>query len=143
MISINHGTLEDLQTWESQIPEFEKHNSLEKLKSRLSNKGLILKAVEAGEVLGFKAGYPLNETTFYSWVGGVFPRHRGKGVAQKLLDHQEAFVKTQGFQTIRVKSMNRYKSMIVFLLKNDYCIVGYDDQGDPWKSKIRFEKQFY
>jgi GNAT superfamily N-acetyltransferase len=140
MISIEESTIEELYKFERNIPEFQNYSDLEELKSRLSDTGHIIKAVEDAEILGFTAGYPINSITYYLWISGVFPHYRKRGVAKDLLDYLEKMVREEGFQIMRVKSMNQFKAMIHFLINNDYLISGYEDNGNSWKSKIIFEK---
>lgn len=89
--------------------------------------------------VGFKIGYHYNKTTFYSWVGGVLPNYRGKGIAKKLAQLQEQWAKKNNYLTIRTKSMNRYKPMMILNLKNGFDIVSvYTNNSN--QTKIVFEK---
>ena len=74
------------------------------------------------ELIGFKIGYPYNKDIFYSWVGGVLPKYRNLGIASQLALLQEQWTKQNGFTTLRTKSMNRFKSMIIMNLKNGFDI---------------------
>ena len=89
--------------------------------------------------IAFKIGYRYDESTFYSWVGGVLEPYRNKGVATKLAMLQEKWVKNNGFSKIRTKSMNQYKPMMILNLKNGFDIqkVYTNDRG---QTKIVFEK---
>lgn len=90
--------------------------------------------------IGFKIGYQYNETTFYSWVGGVLPEFRRKGIAKELARLQEGWAKKQGFKTLRTKSMNHFKPMLILNLKNGFDIkqVYTNESG---QTKIVFEKE--
>lgn len=96
-------------------------------------------AFENQQPVGFKIGYTYNETTFYSWVGGVLPTFRRKGIAKKLAELQEDWVKKHRYKTLRTKSMNRFKPMLILNLKNGFDIkqVYTNDSG---QTKIIFEK---
>ena len=100
---------------------------------------LILIAYDNEIPIGFKIGYRYNETTFYSWVGGVLENYRKKGVAKQLAKLQENWCKKKQFSKIRTKSMNKFKSMLILNLKNDFNIVQvYTNQKK--QTKIVFEK---
>lgn len=150
IVSIVRGDLQDVLDLEHRLPEFKRHHRLTDLKARLSPNGLILKAVLDKQLtgstrsltIGVKAGYPLNASIFYSWIGGVLPQYRGQHIAQRLLEAQETWTQEQGYHQIQVKTRNPFKPMIYLLLKNDYWISGYEDLGDPWQSKIVFAKYF-
>ncbi|UAA38603.1 GNAT family N-acetyltransferase [Paraneptunicella aestuarii] len=123
------------------IPEFSHFKSLADLKKRLAGKPhLILAAYDCGEVVGFKIGYGKNNREFYSWLGAVNPTHRGKGVAHGLLNAQEQWAKTQGFQIISVASTNRFPSMMRMLLRQHYKIVNFEQRSNPDNNKIHFSK---
>ncbi len=93
------------------------------LQARLKGKPtLILVAEQDEQLVGVKIGYRLSETCFYSWLGGVAPEGRCGGVAQALLEAQEAWVVEQGFEELRVKSRNRFPAMLRLLLRNGYLI---------------------
>ncbi|WP_299619004.1 GNAT family N-acetyltransferase [uncultured Tenacibaculum sp.] len=89
--------------------------------------------------VGFKIGYRYNETTFYSWVGGVLPDFRRKGIAQKLAKKQEELIKGKGYKKLRTKSMNRFKPMLILNIKNGFDIVQVYTNTSG-QQKIVFEK---
>ncbi|WP_299713155.1 GNAT family N-acetyltransferase [uncultured Tenacibaculum sp.] len=89
--------------------------------------------------VGFKIGYRYNETTFYSWVGGVLPDFRRKGIAQKLAKKQEELIKEKGYKKLRTKSMNRFKPMLILNIKNGFDIVQVYT-NTTGQQKIVFEK---
>ena len=91
------------------------------------------------QLLGFKIGYRYNDITFYSWVGGVLPENRGNGIAKQLAQLQEQRVKEKGYQTLRTKSMNRFKPMMILNLKNGFDITNIYT-NDVGQTKIVFEK---
>ena len=127
------------------IPEFSKSTTCDDIKNRLEkfSGALILVAEYDGTPAGFKIGYETEQTTFYSWFGGVIPEFRQIGIAEKLLKYQEQLVEKRGLKKISVKSMNRYRGMLCMLLKNDYRIEGYEDRGDSESSKILFGKNLF
>lgn len=90
--------------------------------------------------VGFKIGYKYNETTFYSWVGGVLPNFRRKGIAKELAKQQENWVKKHRYKTLRTKSMNCFKPMLILNIKNGFDIkqVYTNESG---QTKIVFEKK--
>ncbi|KPM84672.1 GNAT family N-acetyltransferase [Pseudoalteromonas lipolytica] len=138
---IKPARLEDLLFIDSQIPEFDGRNTLSKLQAQCADVDhLALVAYIDNEPVAYKLGYALDSNTFYSWLGAVAPKCRGHGIAQALLNAQEAWVKTNNYQTIKVKSMNRFPAMLSLLIKNGYSIVGYEDRGSLQTSKILFTK---
>lgn len=94
------------------------------------------------KMVGFKIGYPYNETIFYSWIGGVIPDFRLQGIAKQMALLQEQWAKRNGFIGLRTKSMNRFKEMMILNLKNGFEItkVYTNTKG---QTKIVFEKQLF
>ena len=138
---IKPARLEDLLFIDSQIPEFDGRNTLSKLQAQCADVDhLALVAYIDNEPVAYKLGYALDSNTFYSWLGAVAPKCRGHGIAQALLNAQEAWVKANNYRTIKVKSMNRFPAMLSLLIKNGYSIVGYEDRGSLRTSKILFTK---
>ncbi|KTG20266.1 hypothetical protein AUR67_11320 [Pseudoalteromonas sp. XI10] len=141
--TIKPASLEDLLLVDSQIPEFDGRNTFSKLQAKCADiEHLALVAYIDNEPVAFKLGYALDSNTFYSWLGAVAPKCRGQGIAQALLNAQEAWVKTNNYRTIKVKSTNRFPAMLSMLIKNGYAITGYEDRGSPQTSKILFSKDF-
>jgi GNAT superfamily N-acetyltransferase len=133
--------LERLYALYTRLPEFERPEPLESLGERAGGRYLALVYCEAGVDLGFKLGYAVDERQFYSWLGGVLPEARGRGVAQGLLGAQETWAAEQGFTEIRVKSMNRFPAMLRLLVRNGYLIDGVTPDPDPGLTKIHFSKR--
>ena len=106
---LREASLAELLWIHERIPEFPGKASLdfyaERLKHRLH---LALVAEKGGELLGFKVGYQGDKPdTFYSWMGGVRPEFRGKGIATSLAEEQERWAKAQEFTSVFFKTRNR------------------------------------
>jgi predicted GNAT superfamily acetyltransferase len=91
------------------------------------------------QLVGFKIGYRYDDTTFYSWVGGVLLTQRRQGIAQQLISIQHEQAKMKGYAKLRTKSMNRFKPMMILNLKNGFDItkIYTNTKG---QTKIVFEK---
>lgn len=74
--------------------------------------------------VAYKAGYQLTTRLFYSWIGGVLPSYRGKGIARKLMDLQHEKVKELGYQVVRTHTENQFRGMLIFNLKYGFDITG-------------------
>lgn len=90
-------------------------------------------------LVGFKIGYPKTSTIFYSWVGGILPEYRNKGIAMQLAQLQEEHAKEQRFTIVSTKSMNRFKPMMILNLKRGFNItkIYTNTKG---QTKVVFEK---
>lgn len=100
-------------------------NSKDDLNKKLIDKksGLTLICYLDNKIVGYKIGYEKDGSTFYSWLGGVTDDYRKKGIAQKLMDEQISIVKSKGYQKVQTKTSNKWKSMLILNIKNDFQIV--------------------
>ena len=94
------------------------------------------------KMIGFKIGYPYDENIFYSWIGGVLPKHQRKGIAKHMAKLQEEYAVLEGFIKLRTKSMNSYKAMMILNLKNGFDITKIYTNSKG-QTKVVFEKQLH
>ncbi|WP_424949373.1 GNAT family N-acetyltransferase [Deinococcus sp.] len=94
---------------------------------------LLLLAWEGDDCLGFKAGYRRNETTFYSWLGGVLQEARGQGIARRLMLAQHEWVADQGYRYVTTETYNRYREMLLLNIRMGFDVVGTQTMpnGEP------------
>jgi ribosomal protein S18 acetylase RimI-like enzyme len=124
-VTIRHGTVAECVAISQQIPEFADGIYDEKVyETRLFNtKSLILVALADDTPVGFKVGYQRDKDgSFYTWIGGVLPDYRKLHIAQKLADAQEAWAIKEGFNAIVLKTRNRFRGMLLFAIKNGFCV---------------------
>lgn len=142
IFTIEQGSLDDVLAICRALPEFDKPLTIATLEDKIRHcpAPLILIAKANQQLAGFKLGYSLSESKFYSWLGGVLPQYRRQRLAQALMDAQECYLIKQNFKSIHVKSMNKYRGMMTMLIANNYDIVGYEDNGTANTSKILFSK---
>lgn len=94
---------------------------------------------ETGEPIGYKAGYEAAPGVFYSWIGGVVPALRGRGVAQSLMERQHEWCLKNGYPIVRTKTMNRWRNMLLLNIRNGFDIVG-TTVGEDGVLRIFLEK---
>lgn len=142
MIAITEDDLETAVAFSHQIPEFEDSYSLNDYQQRLGPaKHLILVAEWDQKPAGFKIGYDrFNDGSFYSWMGGVLPEYRKKGIAEKLAGYQENWAKENGFKSIKLKTRKKHQAMIAFLLDRGFSITKEDPNENPIETRIWMEK---
>lgn len=115
---------------------------LEFFKTRFTTQANICSvlAFKKTQLIGFKIGYPIENNTFYSWIGGVNSEFRNIGIGKQLATLQENYAIQKRFSVLKTKSMNRFKPMMILNLKNGFNItkVYTNTKG---QTKIVFEKQ--
>lgn len=140
-VKIKKGKLSQAITIDRQIPEFDNGYGEQEYLERLKDKNALILIAEIDEqAVGFKIGYK-EKDYFYSWMGGIIPEFRNRGIATKLARQQEELVHKMGISKIRFKTQNKFKGMLIFALKNGYSIVGTVpfDGGEGFK--ILLEKE--
>lgn len=94
-----------------------------------------------GQPVGFKIGYQLKEKIFYSWLGGVLPEFRRRGVARALMKEQHQSIKSLGYEYVRTNSRNANREMMILSLQFGFDIIGTHFVHDEGRLSIHFEKR--
>ncbi|MFK7921841.1 MAG: GNAT family N-acetyltransferase [Bacteroidia bacterium] len=125
------------------LPEFHKPYSALVYKARLAEVPhlILIKRLDDQDV-AFKVGYERKKDgSFYSWMGGVLPQARRKGIALDLALEQERWAKAQGYRSIKFKTLNRHKKMLHFALGRGFDIIGVDAFPERGENRIWLEKE--
>lgn len=140
-LTISAASLAEIIPIYQSIPEFDKPIDSEKLFQRISRrKKIALIAYSEEKPVGFKLGYEIDNTLFYSWLGGVLPAYRQSGVAQNLLVVQEDWARVNGYCKIQVKTRNSFPGMLRLLIKNEYHIINLEKKGLTVDYRVLLEK---
>lgn len=144
-VEIREGSLDEVIEISQSIPEFINPHQKEEYVKRLNGKSsLILVALVDSQLAGFKVGYKKEDNgSFYSWMGGVLPAFRKHGVAKSLAQSQEKWAKQQGYLSIRFKTRNNLKAMLIFGLKNGFNIIDVNPRAKQEENRILLEKNLH
>jgi GNAT superfamily N-acetyltransferase len=139
-VIIREGTIAEAVAISRLLPEFDEPPAEEEYHRRLDKvPHLILLAFVADQPAGFKVGYE-KEGAFYSWMGGVLPRFRRRGMARMLADRQEHWAKKQAYSQITFKTRNQHKNMLTFALQNGFDIIGFKQKEQVAANRILLRK---
>ena len=83
-----------------------------------------LAAADDGQLIGAKLGYERQPGHYYSWLGGVRPDCRGRGVATELLRRQHAWCQQAGYGRVRTHTYNKWRGMLLLNLRAGFDIIG-------------------
>lgn len=84
----------------------------------------------AGGLVGFKLGYRRGGGLFYSWLGGVHPDARRRGLSQRLMAAQHEWARSRGYAQIETRTRAVNNAMIISNLKGGFRITGFEvDRG--------------
>ena len=100
---------------------------------------IVISRSESEQILGFKIGYELSDSVFYSWLGGVLPEFRRKGIARSLLKNQHAWCIKNGYTLIRTKTQLHNYSMYNLNRSMGFHVIG-NDVTNPLQHKIIMSK---
>lgn len=140
---IRLGTIEEVVKLLQEIPEFEDPYDAYEFEKRLGqSQSLIIVAEQDGNPVAFKCGYQRgDQETFYSWMGGVLPHQRRKGLAEALLRKMEEWCLENEYKKLSFKTLNEHKSMLIFAIKNGFEISHTTDSSKDRRKRIWLHKQ--
>ena len=140
---LREASLSELLWLHERIVEFPGNASFTFYEDRLRHRvSLALVALWDGELAGFKVGYQSElPEQFYSWMGGVRPEFRRKGIATALAEEQERWAKENGFRAVFFKTRNRFPGMIQFGIKRGFKVVDLLPKGGEEDYRIVMRKK--
>jgi GNAT superfamily N-acetyltransferase len=131
---IHQGSVADAFAVYEAIPEFAPTNRItrDEFATRLADQSRLVLLARCDDVpVAFKAGYDrYRDGSWYSWLGGVLPSHRGLRLAQRLIETQESWVREHGYRRLFVKTRNRFHAMRALLARSGYLIVSVEAPDD-------------
>ena len=75
-------------------------------------------------IVGFKLAYRTADVILFSWLGGVLPEARRKGIAGGLMRLQHAQARSLGYRVIETRTRTSNSAMITINLRHGFEIVG-------------------
>lgn len=99
----------------------------------------VVVAGEAGELVGFKAGYATSRTRYYSWLGGVRADFRRRGIAGELMQRQHAWLRERGFAAVETATNRDNLAMTQANLRHGFAICGLRQKSE--RVQILFAKE--
>lgn len=79
-----------------------------------------------GELVGYGIGYE-EKNKYYLWSLAVLPEYRRKGIGSDIIKEQITFAKKRGYSSFFVKTSNRWKEMLMLLLKKEFNIISFKE----------------
>jgi GNAT superfamily N-acetyltransferase len=141
-MQIRVASISEIVDLVQQIPEFsDSYPATEYIRRLSTTQQFSLIAEIDGQVAGFKVGYERTATIFYSWMGGVLPAFRRKGVARALADVQENWARQAGYQIVEFKTRNYLKPMLLFGINNGFHIYRVEPREKLADYRVYLRKQ--
>ncbi len=140
MVTIRPGTIADAVAL-SEVIFDRPYNGAEYERRLKHNTHLILIARREDRPVGFKVGYDrYHDGSFYSWLGGVIPEERNRGIGRKLMVEQEKWAKKQGFVRLKVKTRPKFAAMVHLLERSGFICRETIAKIPATESRLIFEK---
>ncbi len=96
-------------------------------------------ARDAGRLVGFKLGYAMTESKYYSWLGGVHLSARGSGVARQLTRRQHRWLKDRGCALVETATDQGNVAMARVNLQEGFTVCG--TRSMPGRMQVLYLKQ--
>ncbi|MFQ5429638.1 MAG: GNAT family N-acetyltransferase [Phycisphaerae bacterium] len=112
------------------------------LKRRLRGRynALLLVANLDDRPVGFATAFELKPTVFFSWLTGVLPDVRRRGIASQLHEAQCAWATEHEYHYLRMECHNAHRPILHMAIAMDFNIVGVRWDPDRADNLIIFEK---
>ena len=93
----------------------------------------------AGELVGYKLGYAMTQTRYYSWLGGVHPDYRQQGLASALMRKQHQWGAEAGYTMIETGTDQDNVAMAKVNLAHGFVVCGV--RTKPARTQILYSKE--
>ena len=139
---IHEGKLNDAVMVSANIPEFDNPYKIPEYSKRLDGTiHQILIAYDNHNPIAFKIGYQKHsDGSFYSWMGGVLPNYRRKGIANNLADRQEDWAKKNGYIAIKMQTREKHKAMLALAINRGFQITNRIENISSSNTRIWMKK---
>ena len=139
---IHEDKIDDAFMVSTNITEFDDPYEISEYSKRLnSTVHLILTAYDDHIPIAFKIGYHrYSDGSFYSWMGGVLPNYRRKGIANNLADHQETWAKKKGYNSIKLQTRSKHNAMLALAINRGFQITNRNEKTSNSNTHIWMSK---
>ncbi len=138
-IIIRETTLEEAAGIHNRVPEFERRE-LAYFYERTANKEkLVIVAYADDRPVGYLVGYD-SDGDFYCWLAGVLPEFRKNGILKSMMGYMYYWAKLRGYGKIKIKTRNKRREMLSYLVSNGFSFVKISRRVDPEENRILLER---
>ena len=95
-------------------------------------------ARDDGRLVGFKLGYAMAESRYYSWLGGVHLAARGSGVARQLMRRQHRWLEEMGCAQVETSTDQGNVAMAHVNLQEGFTVCG--TRSMPGRTQVLYQK---
>ena len=144
MITIKETSLQEAIKVNKQIPEFDiKDKEADYFEEHYKGKEyLILVAYYNNQAAGYMISYDkFNDGSIYCWLAAVIPKFRKNGILKALMEYLTNWSKNKGYNKVKIKTRNKCRSMLSFLVKNNFQFTNVIKQEEIKENRIQAERE--
>lgn len=86
-------------------------------------------STEEGRLVAFKVGYASAQRRYHSWLGGVHPDYRHRGLARALIELQHRWAREHGFVSVETAAARTNQAMLALNRSCGFEVVGHYSRG--------------
>lgn len=144
-ISIKETPIDEAVLASHTEKEFGETYSKEYFEKRYKGKDpLIIAAYMDGgkDPVGYLIGYNrFKDGSFYCWLSGVWGAHHKRRIFHTLMLFAQRWAHKKGYKSVKVKTRNKRKNILHYLVKSDYYFLEVIPNPDPAENRILLEKK--
>ena len=126
-------SVEDIVELEKAV--FDHYYGADRIRDRLNGKKHWIYLVQDnGKPIAFKIWYEDSDGQIYSWLGGVHPDYRRRGIASRLMEIQFDMARRQGYSKVKLKTHKGHPEMIALCKKRGFEFKGI--HNDHWRNEL-------
>ena len=97
-------------------------------------------AIAAGRIVGYKVGYAKSQRKYYSWLGGIDPAFRRRGIASELMQRQHEWVAARGYAAVETAANQDNVAMAQVNLRHGFSVCGVHVEAT--RTQVLYSKSF-
>lgn len=131
-MKVIEGNIKQALEVHSLISEFNKPSDEQFFEERYQNKKhVIFIAFYMDVPIGYMISYDrYNDGSIYCWMAGVKSEFRKQKALTLMMSSLENWSKENSFKTIKIKTSNKRKAMLSYLVKNDFLVAKVYNETD-------------
>lgn len=140
-VTVNKVRINTAIAVHKQVSEFDKNYLDHFFEQRLvGRKHLITVAYLGKNPAGYMISYDDRDGSVYCWMAGVIPEFRRNCALHAMMGFLENWALKNGFSKVKIKTRNKWRGMLTYLVKNGFLFTKVDGYEDVGENRIYLEK---
>lgn len=141
-VTVTEAALEEVVSVNRTVAEFDAPMDVGYFTTRIGERQrLVLVAHVGHDAAGYLVSYDRDQDgSLYCGWAGVNPDFRRQGVLSALMNYQTAWAKSSGYAKITVRTHNKHRSMLAYLVNAGFLFTAVVPKADTAENIIAVEK---